>query len=935
MTERRGLFAMWKELLLGLCVLLLLLTSAGLVFLLVQQTELVKEMVRLDTQVQELSQSCKLSTEPGHVKTLHRSRRNQDGEPTQSEDQTDMLMLMTYSMVPVKSLADLCSNNKGACITGPPGPPGPPGRAGSPGPQGVPGPKGKRGRRGLSGPRGPPGPPGLPGLVCPAYNWTEMRNKTICGRRHQPNTNSLPTRAAFTENTTRINKSESTSHTITSYVADLRKLFNTTVKPALVSFNLSYSSNNTLNDTNTVATGRHTNTLNGRGNVTYTPVTNVSLHPDNRYDTNTGNVTEAPGKLLTVLPTPHSTDRASGSFSFTPSQRQTNNDMETVSSYKHYNRVNVSNTENTTGTPTQSTTVYSTASPIVDQFRDVVTDNKTTIDLAVQHESELFHQNNSHDRLTDTMSENVTEAPVNLLTKSVSFHQNNSNVHLTNTTSENVTEAPVNLTTSVSAELTPRSNTSSGNIINTTMERGLLSENQTSDAFNVSGTMNETLMQSGSRNNKLNSTERWTNTESPTPYSPDHMNVTKPMNFLNTTMEPDHNNNSVNVSNTENITETPTRLTTAPLIVDRNMYASSDNRTTTYLPVKHAESPTPHPPDNMNVTDSGTLLNTDMEPELVSYHQNNSHDRLTDTTSENVTEAPENLLTTSLVTQKENITNQNTIESDFSRDSLYPIHNTRITGTANEGWTRNECVIKAIKCSEKTQKMKSTFGAWMSDASLQDDGRYWLADHFSGRILAEFQNISTFQSTSNKTIDVRKFYQGCGHVVYKGVFYYHNGGTNKLKRLDLNTGKRDSLTMGNSRFNNLTYLFCNSKTYFKFAVDENGLWVIFASYTDDIVMVAKLNSDSFSVEYVINTAYPMTKAGNAFIICGVLYFTDDKDRRVTHAFDLKKKIPLDASFDLRPDTGILAMLSYYPNKKLLYMWENSNVKTCRVKLRVT
>ncbi|XP_058500911.1 mucin-4-like isoform X2 [Solea solea] len=631
MTERRGLFAMWKELLLGLCVLLLLLTSAGLVFLLVQQTELVKEMVRLDTQVQELSQSCKLSTEPGHVKTLHRSRRNQDGEPTQSEDQADMLMLMTYSMVPVKSLADLCSNNKGACITGPPGPPGPPGRAGSLGPQGVPGPKGKRGRRGLSGPRGPPGPTGLPGPVCPACYWTEMRNKTICGHRHQPNTNStpLPTRAAFTENSTRINKSESTtSHAITSYVSDLRKLFNTTAKPASVSFNLNYSSNNTLNDTNTAApvklsTGRHIDTLNhGRGNVTYTPVTNesVSLHPDNRYDTNTGNVTEAPGNLLTVLPTPHSTDQARDSFTFNPSQRQTNNDMETVSSYKHYNRVNVSNTENTTGTPTQLTTVYSTASPIVDQFRDVVTDNKTTIDLAVQHESELFHQNKSHDRFTDT-------------------------------TSENVTEAPVNLTTSVSAELTPRSNTSSGNIINTTMERGLLSENQTSDAFNVSGTMNEILMQSGSRNNKLNSTE------SPTPYSPDHMNVTEPMNFLNTTMEPvsfskDHNNNSVNVSNTENITETPTRLTTAPLIVDRNMYASSDNRTTTHLPVKHAESPTPHPPDNMNVTDSGTLLNTDMEPESVSYHQNNSHDHLTDTTSEDVTEAPENLLTSRIISFK-------------------------------------------------------------------------------------------------------------------------------------------------------------------------------------------------------------------------------------------------------------------------------------------
>lgn len=101
--------------------------------------------------------------------------------------------------------------------------------------------------------------------------------------------------------------------------------------------------------------------------------------------------------------------------------------------------------------------------------------------------------------------------------------------------------------------------------------------------------------------------------------------------------------------------------------------------------------------------------------------------------------------------------------------------------------------------------------------------------------------------------------------------------------------------MANSRYHNLTYLFRNSKTYFKFAVDENGLWVIFAADTDDNTMVAKLNPDTFSVESVINTHYPTTKAGNAFIVCGVLYFTDDKDRRVTYAFDLNKESPQDAS----------------------------------------
>lgn len=154
-------------------------------------------------------------------------------------------------------------------------------------------------------------------------------------------------------------------------------------------------------------------------------------------------------------------------------------------------------------------------------------------------------------------------------------------------------------------------------------------------------------------------------------------------------------------------------------------------------------------------------------------------------------------------------------------------------------------------------------------------------------------------------------------------------------RFDLNTRSTNTLVMANSRYNNLAYLFRNSKTYFKFAVDENGLWVIFAADTEDNTMVAKLNPDTFSVESVINTHYPTTKAGNAFIVCGMLYFTDDKDRGVTYAFDLTDESPQDASFDLRPADGILAMVSYYPNKKLLYMWNNSSVKTCRVKVKPT
>ena len=141
--------------------------------------------------------------------------------------------------------------------------------------------------------------------------------------------------------------------------------------------------------------------------------------------------------------------------------------------------------------------------------------------------------------------------------------------------------------------------------------------------------------------------------------------------------------------------------------------------------------------------------------------------------------------------------------------------------------------------------------------------------------------------------------------------------------------------MENSRYNSLDYLLRNSKTYFKFAVDENGLWVIFALNSEDKMMVAKLNAESFSVTSLIDIAYPTSKAGNAFIACGVVYVSDDKDKKISYAFDLEKKKPIDVNFEVRASNGILAMISYYPNVKRLIMWDNRYVKMCKAKYQVT
>nr|XP_046248485.1 gliomedin [Scatophagus argus] len=239
---------------------------------------------------------------------------------------------------------------------------------------------------------------------------------------------------------------------------------------------------------------------------------------------------------------------------------------------------------------------------------------------------------------------------------------------------------------------------------------------------------------------------------------------------------------------------------------------------------------------------------------------------------------------------------------------------------------KRECLIKSLINPRNVTKMESTFGTWMKDTARLNDERIWVAEHFSGRVVKEYKSIASFQNSSSDTVDVKKFYQGCGHIVHNGSFYYHIAGTSSIARFDFQTKRLHTLAFDSALYNNLAYLLHNSKTYFKLAVDENSLWLIFASSVDESIMVAELDQKTFSVASYINTTYPRSKAGNAFIACGVLYVTDTKDTRVTFAFDLLKGKPVNVTFDLRSPGGVLAMLSYSPKDRHLYVWDHSYVR---------
>uniref|UniRef100_A0AAX7V2I1 Olfactomedin-like domain-containing protein n=3 Tax=Astatotilapia calliptera TaxID=8154 RepID=A0AAX7V2I1_ASTCA len=609
------------------------------------------------------------------------------------------------------------------------------------------------------------------------------------------------------------------------------------------------------------------------------------------------------------------------------------------------------------------------------------------------------HPDYQSDNLTEIDPENVTEAPMNLLAESPTAHPSENLIDALNVSdsekldnktesesptdgpaantrgntkpfmnnfndanTENVTNGPVQLLPAPpDADLNSDSSNGSETFIKATLKTESPTayplQKATTDALNVSESEKHLSMKvktepvtfdDDESQGTLNDTETkgpvMLLTESPTEHSPEKSRGALNVSDATTELESlnfDQNDSqgSWNDTDTANVTEGPVRVLIAPR--DANIKSDTFNGRRTIIKTSTITvTPTPHPAENTRdaFTVPGSKKDADktIEPELKEADK----DVAFNVAIRNATEASVTRFIGSLSEEldknRDTFNNSGNVnDKPMTTDSSNKLwSDNKISVTTGDKSTESECIIKNIKCSEKPTEMESTYGAWMSDASQLDEDQYWMADHFSGRHLWEYQDLSTLQNTKN-TIDTKRFYQGCGHVVYKGSFYYHNGGKNRIIKFGLKTKRTQILTMPDTRYHNLTYLFRNSKTYFKFAVDESGLWVIFASNADDSTLVAKLDDDTFSIESVINTTYPTAKAGNAFIVCGVLYFTDDKDRRVTYAYDLKKESPVDAGFDIRSGNGILAMLSYYPNKKILYVWDNKSVNTCRVKFKKT
>ncbi|XP_004376683.2 olfactomedin-4 [Trichechus manatus latirostris] len=184
------------------------------------------------------------------------------------------------------------------------------------------------------------------------------------------------------------------------------------------------------------------------------------------------------------------------------------------------------------------------------------------------------------------------------------------------------------------------------------------------------------------------------------------------------------------------------------------------------------------------------------------------------------------------------------------------------------------------------------YGAWGRDYSPRhpEQGLYWVAPlETSGRTLEYYRLYNTLDDLllyKNAQENRVVYGQGSGTAVYNNNMYINWYNTQEIAKVNLTTNtvavKRP---LPGAAYNN-RFSYANVDWQdIDFAVDENGLWVIYSTEaaTGNIV-ISKLNDTTLEVLSTWQTKQYKPSVSNAFMVCGVLYATRTLSTRVEEIF---------------------------------------------------
>ncbi|KAM9425098.1 LOW QUALITY PROTEIN: adhesion G protein-coupled receptor L3 [Pholidichthys leucotaenia] len=247
-------------------------------------------------------------------------------------------------------------------------------------------------------------------------------------------------------------------------------------------------------------------------------------------------------------------------------------------------------------------------------------------------------------------------------------------------------------------------------------------------------------------------------------------------------------------------------------------------------------------------------------------------------------------------------------------------------------------LLRRVYQSEHLFESDHQSGAWCKDPLQASDKIYYMPwTPYRTDTLTEYSSKEDFVAgRPTTTYKLPHRVDGTGFVVYDGALFFNKERTRNIVKFDLRTRiKSGEAIIANANYHDTSPYRWGGKSDIDLAVDENGLWVIYATEQNNgRIVISQLNPYTLRVEGTWDTAYDKRSASNAFMICGILYvvksvYEDDDNEATGNKIDyiynteLSKDGYLDIPF---PNSyQYIAAVDYNPRDNLLYVWNNYHV----------
>ncbi|KAJ3602379.1 hypothetical protein NHX12_030135 [Muraenolepis orangiensis] len=239
-------------------------------------------------------------------------------------------------------------------------------------------------------------------------------------------------------------------------------------------------------------------------------------------------------------------------------------------------------------------------------------------------------------------------------------------------------------------------------------------------------------------------------------------------------------------------------------------------------------------------------------------------------------------------------------------------------------------MISSIKAMKILKKLGGSKGMWTKDVAGGSEKVYVLNGTDEGTVY-EFSSVQEFTSSQGvslaKTLNLPSVWKGTGHLVYNHHLYYVKEQLMVVKYNLRNASVADSVVF--LAEDHVPVYSLTPETVIDLAVDEEGLWAIYATRQNDMhISLAKMDANTLDIEQMWDTPCPKENAEAAFVICGTLYVVYNTPQpgrsRIQCLFDVNGLVSNeDAPLIYFPKRyGAHSSLKYNPHERLLYAWDD-------------